>query len=274
MSFFIIDEKKCTRDGICVAECPSKIIELKDGSPVPTLMEHAEKGCIRCGHCVAVCPHGAFSHSLIKIEDCPPVQSDLSLTVEQAEHFLRSRRSIRLYKDKAVESEKISRLIEIARYSPTGGNSQQVNWVVISSRDTVKKISGMVIDLMRAMVQNKHPMAESYRLDRLIMAWESGYDLISRDAPSLVLACAPGAYGMASVDCSSALSYLDLAAPTLGLGCCWAGFIMMGIMKWQPLQQMLELPEGQACFGAMMVGYPKYRYYRLPTRKEPAIVWK
>jgi nitroreductase/NAD-dependent dihydropyrimidine dehydrogenase PreA subunit len=274
MNLFTIDEKKCTRDGICVKECPSHIIELKDGSPIPTPVKFAEKGCIRCGHCVVVCPHGALSHSLIKIEKCPPLQNDIAFTPEQAEYFLRSRRSIRQYQDRAIEPEKLKKLIEIARYAPTGGNSQQVKWLVINSRERVQKISGLVVDFMRSMVQNKQAIAESYRLDRLVTAWDAGIDIISRGAPSLVFAFAPKNYGVAAVDCTIALSYLDLAAPSLGLGCCWAGFIMMAIAYWPPLQQELALSEGYSSFGAMMVGYPKYRYYRLPERKEPEIVWR
>jgi nitroreductase/NAD-dependent dihydropyrimidine dehydrogenase PreA subunit len=274
MSLFSIDERKCTRDGICVAECPARIIELKSDASVPTPVEGAEKGCIRCGHCVAVCPHGAFSHALMKVEDCPPLRNDPAFTPEQAEVFLRSRRSIRRYQARAVEQEKLVRLIEIARYAPTGSNSQLVKYLVVNSPEKVKKISGLVIDFMRGMVQSKQPIAESYRLDRLVSAWDSGYDIISRGAPSLVFAYAPKAYGIAQVDCTSALAYLDLAAPPLGLGCCWAGFIMMANLYFPPLQQEMALPEGYAAFGAMMVGYPKYRYYRLPTRKEAEIVWR
>ncbi len=274
MSLFVVDENKCTRDGICVEECPARVIEIKDGAPVPTPARGAALGCIRCGHCVAVCPHGAFSHSAIPIEDCPPLPPSRALTPEQAEIFLRSRRSVRLYLDKPVESEKLKRLIEIARYAPTGGNSQQVKWLVLGSRENVKKIAGMVIDFMRAMVESKQPISASYRLDKLVDAWDAGIDIISRGAPALVFAYAPTSYGLAQVDCTSALSYLDLAAPSLGLGSCWAGFVMMATGNWPPLHAELALPEGYASFGAMMVGYPKYKYHRLPTRKEPEIVWR
>jgi nitroreductase/NAD-dependent dihydropyrimidine dehydrogenase PreA subunit len=274
MSLFTVDEKKCTRDGLCVADCPSHIIELKEGSPVPTPAGGAEKACIKCGHCVAVCPHGALSHSAMPVELCPPIRDDLAVSVEQAEQFLRSRRSVRLYRDTAVEPEKISRLIEIARYAPTGSNSQQVKWLVINSREQVKKISGMVIEFLRGMVQSKQPIAASYRLDILVDVWDSGYDIISRGAPALVFAFAPQSYGVAQVDCASALSYLDLAAPTLGLGCCWGGFIMMANAYCPPLRQELALPEGHAAFGAMMLGYPKVKYHRMPMRKAPEIVWK
>lgn len=274
MSLFTIAEKKCKRDGICVAECPLKIIEMKDHNAIPTPTNDAEERCVKCGHCVAVCPHGAFTHNALKTEDFSPVRKGFALTSAQAEHFLRSRRSIRSYRDKAVEREKISGLIGIARYAPTGTNSQQVGWIAVNSRAEVKKMAGMVIDLFRRMIEAKNPIAEKYRLANSVTAWESGADTISRGAPALVFAHAPKDYGLAQVDCTSALSYFDLAAPTFGLGTCWAGFVMIAAAQWPPLQQALGLPEGHAAFGAMMVGYPKYEYLRLPPRKEARITWK
>jgi len=69
MSLFTIDEKKCKKDGICVAECPLKIIEMKDGTSMPTPTADADERCVKCGHCVAVCPHGAFTHNTMKTSD-------------------------------------------------------------------------------------------------------------------------------------------------------------------------------------------------------------
>lgn len=274
MSLFTIDAEKCKRDGICVAECPLKIIEIQDGSAIPTPTADALERCIKCGHCVAVCPHGAFTHNLLKSEDFPPLRKEYALTTEQAEHFLRSRRSIRSYKEQEVEGEKLTRLIEIARYAPTGTNSQQVNWLVVNSRAEVVKLTGMVIDLIRWMVKNDHPMATRYNLAGFVTAWEQGVDIISRGAPALVMTHAPKEYGLAQVDCTSALTYFDLAAPTMGLGTCWAGFFMIALSQYQPLQDALALPEGHGVFGAMMAGYPKFNYQRLVPRKAPHITWK
>lgn len=274
MSLFMIDEKKCKRDGICAAECPIRLIEIKVGSTLPTPVADAEDRCVKCGHCVAVCPQGAFTHAALKTADFAPVRKEMELTTGQAEHFLRSRRSIRNYQDKAPERDKLQKLIDIARYAPTGTNSQQVKWLVVNSREKVKNMAAMTIDMMRQMIGNNHPLAERYRLANLVKAWDSGIDMIARNAPAVVVAYAPKDYGSAQVDCTSALSYLDLAAPTLGLGCCWAGFLMIAAAYRPAMQQALALPEGHACFGIMMIGYPKYRYKLLPPRNEPNVRWQ
>lgn len=268
-----VDTGKCKHDGICAAVCPMSIIELKGGS-APALVAGLEELCIKCGHCVAVCPHGALSLDDMKVGDCPPIRKELSLDTEQAEQFLRSRRSIRTYLDKAVEQEKLAKLIDMAHYAPTGTNSQQVQWLVINSRERMHSLAGMVIDMLRHLIKEGHPLAKAYRLERSVDAWEAGKDPVLRGAPALIVAHAPKGYPLAQVDSTIALTFLDLAAPSAGLGACWAGFFMMGAAQWPPLQQALALPDGHACFGAMMIGYPTYKYHRLPQRKAPAVSWR
>ncbi len=274
MSYFVIDKDKCRRDGICVDECPLRLLTIEDVSSVPSPVEGAEQMCIKCGHCVSVCPNGAFSLADMKPDDCPPVKKDMVLSIEQVEHFLRSRRSIRTYQEKEIEREAMRKLIDIARYAQTGKNSQLIDWLVIHSGAEVKKMASMTIEWMRHLIKEDHPVASSFGLRGVVKAWDSGYDIICRGAPGLVVAHAPKEYAAAQVDSAIALTFLDLAAPSFGLGTCWAGYFMMAASHWPPLQDALVLTEGHACFGAMMIGYPKYRYHRLPLRREPNIVWK
>ncbi len=274
MSFFQIDKEKCVHDGVCVDECPVGILEMKDDSLVPTPVEGAEKFCIGCGHCVAVCPYGAFSLDGMKTEDCPPVRKDLALGVDHVEHFLRSRRSIRTYRDKAIEHEKLDKLLDIVSYAPTASNSQQVKWLAINSREKVQSMAGLVIDYMRHMIEEKHPMTQKYNLPRFIKAWEDGTDLVSRGAPALIVAHAPKDYSLGLTDSAIAVTFLDVAAPSFGLGSCWGGHFMMTVSQCPHLQHAFALPEGHACFGAIMLGYPKYEYHRLPLRKKADIIWR
>ena len=273
MALLKVDQEKCNRDGICIDTCPAKIIEFKNKDAFPTLIDEGELFCIHCGHCVAVCPYGAMSHQKMSPSDCPQVNKDLLLTPEQVEQFLRYRRSIRAYKAKVVEKRLLARLIDSARYAPSGHNLQPVNWQVIYDRDDVRQLAGLVADWMRHLIQEQSPLAAAMHLDRVGSAWEEGQDRICRSTPHLIVAHAPQEERTAPAACTIALAYLELAAVPLGLGACWAGYFNAAANFWPPLKAALSLPEGHAPFGAMMVGYPKYRYHRLPLRNEPKITW-
>ena len=71
-----------------------------------------------------------------------------------------------------------------------------------------------------------------------------------------------------------ALSYLELAAPTFGLGTCWAGILQGALKSRTEIRSALGLCEDMPHYYAMMIGYPKTKYYRLPERLPPRIEWK
>lgn len=273
MNLIQIDEQTCNQDGICAAVCPAGLIAFQAGDyPVP--IPDAETICIRCGHCVAACPSGSLSHREMPSRDCPPVQPELQLNAAQCEHFLRSRRSIRVFKERTVPREELERLVEMARYAPSGRNVQCVEWLVIDNKKALRQLAGIVIDWMRWMLSHKPEIALSMNMERAVAGWEAGRDVILRDAPVLIVAHAPKDNLMAPAACTIALTYLELAAVGLKLGCCWAGYFHAAATTFPPMGQALKLPAGHQSFGAMMVGYPKFKYHRLPLRKEPPITWR
>jgi nitroreductase/NAD-dependent dihydropyrimidine dehydrogenase PreA subunit len=273
MSFVTVDPEKCKHDGICAAECPMMLIEMNTNTSLPEAVSGAEERCVQCGHCVTVCPHAALSIVGINVQDCQPLKKALLIPEDQVGQLIKSRRSIRNYRNKNIEREKLSKLIDIARYAPTGGNSQMVQWLVINSHDEVKKVAAATIDFMQGLVNQNHPLAERYNLQSLVKRWDSGIDGILRGAPALVVAHAPKEYGLATVDCTIALSYLDITASSVGLGCCWAGFFMIASQS-ASVSKILALPEGNICVGGLMIGYPNYHYQRIPPRKEAKILWR
>ena len=274
MSLFVVDEEKCKRDGICVAVCPMGIIEIKDQGSVPNPTEDADKLCINCGHCVAVCPHGALSLDTMPVEQCPPVRKEWQLGPEQVEHFLRARRSIRNYKEQGVAREVIAQLIDIARYAPSGHNLQPVHWLVIYQAEEVQRLASLVVDWMRFMVKAQPELARALHMEGIIASWEGGGDLICRGAPHVIVAHGAKDDRTAPVACTIALTYLELAAPSFGVGACWAGYFNAAAGLWPPLQEALGLPEGRISLGAMMIGHPQYHFHRLPLRNEPHIMWR
>jgi len=273
MKLFEINKQSCNRDGICANICPTGIIEIQEGEyPSPT--SEAEDLCIRCGHCVAVCPTASFSHREMSMEKCPTIQKERLLSIAQCEQFLRARRSIRRYKKQTVSDNELSKLINLARYAPTGHNSQSVEWLVLGNRDELKHLAGITVDWMRWMQANMPEIAVSLHLDRTIRLWEEGKDVVLRDAPIVIITHGAKHDLTAPTSSTIALSYLELAATSMGLGCCWAGYFNAAATTFPPMIKALSLPDGHQCMGSMMVGYPRFRYHRLPLRKQPEITWR
>jgi nitroreductase/NAD-dependent dihydropyrimidine dehydrogenase PreA subunit len=273
MGLIAIDEQKCKKDGICAGECPTQIIQLQEGDGYPDMVAGGENLCLICGHCVAVCPRGALSHKHVPLEDCPAIKKNLMLNEQQAVQFLRSRRSIRLYQDKPVEKQKIQRLIEIARYAPTGSNSQLVEWLVINDKSRINKIAGLTVDWFRRVLVEDPQAAGATSLLRIVSAWKVGFDAVLRNAPALVVASASKEAFNGTVDLALALCYLDLVAPTLGLGTTWAGLLQRALLSSPSLKEALGVPAEHPHHYPMMLGYPKVKYYRLPERKPPRITY-
>ena len=209
----------------------------------------------------------------MEVETALPIRQEWRLSPEQAAQFLRTRRSIRVYQDKPVPRELLERVIDIARYAPSGSNSQPVEWLVIQDAKDVQRLAGLAIDWWRGLPRDQLEQAGMAGYAKLGEEWDQGVDRICRKAPHLIIA-----YGSPSprtqTACIIALTYLELAAFANRLGACWVGLLHTPLLQHPPLQQALGLPENSQAYGEMIIGYPKYQYYRIPARKAPLITWR
>lgn len=272
MPLVTVNPNACVRCGTCVAACPAGLLEKKEKDSCPSPIEKAEQFCIHCGHCVSICPKGALSLIDMKPEDCPLIQRELCrLSPDHVEQLLRFRRSIRNYKEISVPSDILTRLIEIARHAPSGGNKQPVHWLVF---DKPERFAALVVDWMRILLKEKPEFALPLQWDRVVAAWERGINRITRDAPHLIIVHATKGERTAQPACTIALTYLTLAASAFNLGTCWSGYINTAASLYPPLIEALGLPGDHEPFGSMVIGYPRFVYHRLPLRKPPPITWR
>lgn len=54
-----------------------------------------------------------------------------------------NRRSLRKYKDRPVENEKVDKLLRAAMQAPSAGNQQPWEFIVVQEKDSLKKLSEM-----------------------------------------------------------------------------------------------------------------------------------
>lgn len=229
------------------------------GEKVPE--EIANTTCIACGHCVAICPTAAIDNEKTPFAQQVDTKNVAKLNPQQAEHFLRWRRSIRNYKEESVPKEELTKLVDIARLAPTSGNSQGISFVVVENKQLIEK----AIELSVQMMENsplRHLVEEAIRRYR-----EDGEDSVFRGAPNVIMTIADKDLRCARDNSVSVLTYLELYAPSLGLGSCWAGiFEICASIENSPMLELFNIPEGKMITAAVMVGYPKYSYKRLVNR--------
>ena len=144
---------------------------------------------------------------------------------------IKGRRSVRKYKLKPVGRELTEKLLEAARWAPSGGNIQPWLFIVVEDRgilEMVRKISPGYF--------GEAPLAILICSDKMKAHRIGG--TLGRDYLTIA-------------DCAMAAENIQLAACALGLGTCVVKSFSHSAMK-----EILEIPEGIEPELVVIVGYP------------------
>jgi len=285
-----IDERKCTQCGLCVALCVRRILE-KSGKSIRVI---DPASCNYCGHCKAVCPNNApvFSRldsgefeGLSKKEKLPQASDFL--------RFLRKRRSLRLYRNKPVEMEKLKMILEAGRFAPTGGNRQLCEYVVVRGRKALDRVVTLALRVLQEEGRKIKDALERQRRtgetlpdeylgrqiypevwERMVRKWKEGEDRLFYHAPVLILVhLLKGATSTPEVDSALAGMQMVLMAETLGLGTCFNGFLVSALEKSGKLREALKIPSDHQVAVAFTIGYPNVKFRRLVARNPARVEW-
>ena len=280
---------KCNGCGLCFEVCPSFVLEITQGKSWVVRGDW----CIGCGHCGAVCPEEAIVFSTSMIERHPQPNVHSATSPETLALLLRERRSIRLYEEESIPEDILRKILDAGRHAPTGRNSQNVCYVVLRSPDEIEQLRKMTLSFYEKIFSIiKIPLGafilrliagrrtvESLReslpkMEHARKLIEQGKDCLFYHAPVVVVAHAESWDRCSAFNCSAALYNCSLMAQTLGVGCCFNGYLVIAINRDRRIKGWLNLPDDHRCFAAMTLGYQKIRFQALVEREAPKVQWR
>ncbi len=139
------------------------------------------------------------------------------------------RSSVRAFKTTDVEEDKLKKILETARLSPSASNRQDWKFIVVKDKETRKKLV-------------KAAFGQSFIGEAPVVIVACGTD------SKAIMACGQPAH---TVNVSIACAYMILQAYELGLGTCW-----IGAFKEDETKKILNIPEHVRVVAMIPLGYP------------------
>jgi nitroreductase/NAD-dependent dihydropyrimidine dehydrogenase PreA subunit len=258
MDLITINRESCINCGMCVEECPCSVLRQGENGPEAVADSH----CISCGHCVAICPKKAIDNLNTPLKNQEELKDIQPLSEESARLFLRSRRSVRAFQKTPVPRERLLQLVDIAHYAPTGSNLQGISYLIIDNPEMIQKAVQTEVQWIEANAKSNSQLALFAKIYN-----QYHVDFILHNAPALVVATSAKEFERGRENTIFSLAYLELYAPSIGLGSCWAGlFERCAMLENSPIRELFQIPENKKITGAVMVGYPKYHFKRMVER--------
>lgn len=161
------------------------------------------------------------------------------------EEGLLTRRSVRRYvKDKKVNAQDLTEVLQAAMYAPSAMNRQPWEFVIVDDEEKINSLMQI-----------------------------HSYCSFLKDAGTAIIVCGNLNEQMADNywmgDCAAATENILLAAHAKGLGTCWCG-IYPTEQRMKEIAALLKLPPFVRPFSLVVIGYPETEAKQPQDRFKPA----
>ena len=185
--------------------------------------------------------------------------------------LVKKRRTIRRFKPDPIPDEFVDRIIEAARWAPSGYNSQPWEFVVVKDRklkDDIVQCISMYREMSSQLEatrepwqrQESHPWRDTemdYRIAPVFIILFG--DTRTQVGLPMIIRCDENLRrSIFTSSLANAFLYMHLAATTMGLATQWVSAVAMpythGVLK-----DLLGMPKALEIYDMMAVGYPAYK---------------
>lgn len=147
----MINKELCISCSICVKDCPVSNIEIKDKKA-----QIISDSCLFCSHCKAICPKDAIEITGYS-EDVEDIDKFL-LNSSDLMKAIKTRRTIRNFKDEKISNEIIENIIEAGIYAPTARNNQDVSYVILDNKKD--ELESYAVNMFRKIIKFFKPFSK------------------------------------------------------------------------------------------------------------------
>jgi nitroreductase len=188
---------------------------------------------------------------------------------------VKNRRSIRRFKSDPIPDEYIDKIIEMARYAPSGFNTQPWDFVVVKKKELRKQIIDILVGAReKATAQKPAISAESnptLPLDKLMNFKGQNYQGFLKAPVFIILygdtrarvGLPPGLdkgphekyMHILKASLANAFLYMHLAASSLGLAAKWWTQVAFEPSHTE-VKQLLGIPQALIAYDMLLLGYP------------------
>jgi len=164
----------------------------------------------------------------IIVKDKQIVNIFLEVSMEFIE-LAKSRYSVRSFSGKQIESEKLKKILEAAKISPTAANRQPQKIYVLQSEQALRQINSVCQCIFGA------PTVIIITADET-QTWKNPFSVN---------------YNTGDIDCSIVCTHLMLQAWELGIGSCWVGYFDLA-----KAEKAMNIPANEKIVAILPLGYP------------------
>lgn len=194
----------------------------------------------------------------------------------ETENVILNRRSVRWYKKEQVPEFMVKRILETARFAPSGGNVMPWKFIVLRDPEIIAEITNDTVKVCKrgkAMMDYsvpgkswKRPIAKlmirkepnflhpiPFKANMLIADGKLG---LFHGAPTIILIFKDLRGVTPDLDCGIAGQNMALAAHSMGLGTCWVSFCKMAFDYMSKWNKFFDIKYPYKFITSLAVGWP------------------
>ncbi|MBQ2752675.1 MAG: nitroreductase family protein [Firmicutes bacterium] len=273
-----IDKNKCIKCGSCIKDCFNDNLAFDENGDV--FVKSAR--CILCAHCVAVCPKDAVSIDDYPADGIEEIAEDKrKVEAENLLNLMRFSRTVRQFKDKAIEKEKLDMLIAAAYSTPTAGNRQTNVYAVVT--EGIDELRTLCAESLKLMSDDVKANPDNYsKIVKVYAAkWEGIYKDVVEDGAErdglffhAPLVFVIGTHPDQALDAGLVAARVEMMADALGLGVLHSGFFVRASSGSAKIKEFLGFNDKTAIKSCLVIGYPAVKYVRTVPRKPVDVIYK